>query len=66
MCLPLGVGVKNVKDIQSNKYEYLRKQNDVFQRLYKNSCNGSSNKKWDFSVNCEKSSDESEYQSNAW
>ena len=25
MCLPLGAGLENVKDIQSNKYEYLQK-----------------------------------------
>ena len=33
MCLPLGVEVKNGKDIQSKKHEYLRKQN-VFQRIH--------------------------------
>ena len=51
MCLPLGVVVENVKEIQSNKYEYLRKQNDVFKGYIKIR---ETDKKLDFSVNCEK------------
>ena len=54
MYLPLEVGVEKVKDILSNKYEDLQKYNDVFQRIYQSSWNGSSNRKLDFSVKCEK------------
>ena len=49
MCLAFGVGVVDVKDIQSKKYKYLQKY-DIFQMIHENLWNRSSNKKLDFSV----------------
>ena len=56
MCIPLEVRVKNVKDIQINKSEFLRQQTDALQRINQNSWNCSSNKDLDPSVNFNRSS----------